>query len=89
MASKHASSPRSQVGAKPVSVNAPMSFHRSKVTTVHSEGARGATVSAAHPVVLGPATSRPFGDLASGQLPSAASSTMTEPSPRFFHARRK
>jgi len=42
------------VGAMPVRVNSPKSFHRSTVTTVHSAGTSRATSVAAQPLVLAP-----------------------------------
>ena len=77
------------MGAIPVRVKSPRSFHRSIVTTVHSVGAFSLTESEAQPVVFGPATYRPFATLASGQLPLDASSTMMLPPPIFFQAMRK
>ena len=46
---------RFHVGAIPVSVKSPMSFHKSSVSTVHSLGAASRTEIAAQPVVFGPA----------------------------------
>ena len=51
--SKRAGPPKA-VGAMPVRVNSPKSFHRSTVTTVHSVGTPLETSFAAQPLVLAP-----------------------------------